>query len=249
MRNGILWLALAWIMLLLPICLSQASKSALKADDGDGGSGDLFTNDIEKVNPLTPDDTESSGDDEDGPDTDGGSGGGSGVEDGSGSGENPIVNRTASYKTDMPLKTTTMVDTINDLDLNREITKGPTTETTTKIKDGFIVTTLRNTDVDQLDQNENYTVIITPGDSKSLPSMGEEEEEDDNRGINFTVAIIVGVVVGAMLSILIIVCLVYRLRKKDEGSYCLDEPSTVMLRNDTDSPPPKENGTKSDSPY
>ena len=36
--------------------------------------------------------------------------------------------------------------------------------------------------------------------------------------------IICGAVAGIILIVLIIVFLVYRLRKKDEGSYALDEP-------------------------
>lgn len=60
-------------------------------------------------------------------------------------------------------------------------------------------------------------------------------------GVNFTVGIIIGVVVGAILAILIIVFLVYRLRKKDEGSYSLDEQSsTAFIRSEADKGKGKE---------
>lgn len=63
-------------------------------------------------------------------------------------------------------------------------------------------------------------------------STGDEEKQ---KGVSFTLGIIIGVVVGAILAILIIVILVYRLRKKDEGSYSLDESSTQFIR-DPDNP-------------
>jgi hypothetical protein len=66
-------------------------------------------------------------------------------------------------------------------------------------------------------------------DPAGEPSSKVEEVE---AGVNFTVGIIVGVVVGAILAILVIVFLVYRLRKKDEGSYSLDEPSSQAFIRD-----------------
>lgn len=39
-----------------------------------------------------------------------------------------------------------------------------------------------------------------------------------------TTAIIGGSVVGLLFAILIVMFIVYRMRKKDEGSYALDEP-------------------------
>jgi len=59
-----------------------------------------------------------------------------------------------------------------------------------------------------------------------------EEEIDEKSGVGFTIGIIIGVVVGAILAILVIVFLVYRLRKKDEGSYSLDEPSSQAFIRD-----------------
>lgn len=66
---------------------------------------------------------------------------------------------------------------------------------------------------------------------------GGSNDNDVETGVNFTVGIIIGVVVGAILAILVIVFLVYRLRKKDEGSYSLDEPSSQAFIRDEKSNP------------
>lgn len=45
-----------------------------------------------------------------------------------------------------------------------------------------------------------------------------------NGVITFLAAVIGGAVVGLLCAILVVMFIVYRMRKKDEGSYALDEP-------------------------
>ncbi|XP_065652565.1 syndecan-2-B [Hydra vulgaris] len=71
--------------------------------------------------------------------------------------------------------------------------------------------------------------------SQSVTTKSQEigKQVEEQPGINFTLGIIIGVVVGAVLAILVIIFLVYRLRKKDEGSYSLEEQSTqAFITND-----------------
>lgn len=81
------------------------------------------------------------------------------------------------------------------------------------------------------DENENVIDVKTTRDPNNVEaSTGDKTEK---AGVKFTIGIIVGVVVGAVLAILVIVFLVYRLRKKDEGSYSLDEQSSqAFIRDD-----------------
>lgn len=207
----------------------KTSTSRLNIEESDGGSGDPVKKVLEK-NVVPPDDTEASGEDgDDDEDSDGGSGVGSG----SGSGALP---------TNITVKPTTIQTVV-------VINKGEgTTTVSTSIVD---VTTKKFGVITGVDSNPKQNTTQTRGGIDPIivdpepdvaKSMTPDDESDAglaNSGVNFTVAIIVGVVVGAILSILIIVFLVYRLRKKDEGSYSLDEQSSAMLRADTDSPPPK----------
>lgn len=232
----------AWLRLLIVVCALFVTRSAVRSDkkplltyeEGDAGSGDTVRKVIEK-NVVIPDDTESSGEgepsDDDTEDEEGSGGSGSGE----GSGYIRRTNGTIS-----PATTQTVV-VINNGD----------GASTTKTK---IVVDVTTNDVDPVDINNNVdpnsnnnekgfnntlsNVIPDTQQSKSTDTLVDDTGLG-NSGVNFTVAIIVGVVVGAILSILIIVFLVYRLRKKDEGSYSLDEQSQTMLRNDADSPPPK----------
>ena len=111
---------------------------------------------------------------------------------------------------------------------------------TTKVKSGTDNTTpvvinitlvTKKTTAEEETTTKKFVVI------QADPNPGKSSSEKEGTGINFTLGIIIGVVVGALLAILIIVFLVYRLRKKDEGSYSLDEQSsTAYLRTDTDNP-------------
>jgi len=223
---------------------AEVNKSLLNVKVEEGGSGDTLINVIEKVDGETPDDTEWSGDDADDAEESG---------SGSGSGDDPTivkVNTTATvsptFKIDTSrLQTTQRVVVINDRDGSTTVTTTDKATTKKKVDEGFksVVTTMGNS---VEDDPWDTVVKNTTGDGlneiQTDKSTGDNDSGNsgvENSGVNFTVAIIVGVVVGAILSILIIVFLVYRLRKKDEGSYSLDEPSSAMLRADTDSPPPK----------
>jgi len=64
----------------------------------------------------------------------------------------------------------------------------------------------------------------------------KHEVKGSKKGLSFTTGIIIGVVVGAVLALLIILFLVYRLRKKDEGSYSLEEPITGYTKQEPGSP-------------
>ena len=80
-------------------------------------------------------------------------------------------------------------------------------------------------------------VIDDPTEDPSL--IGNTAKSSGNRSqpaISFTTVIIIGVVVGALLAVLVILLLVYRLRKKDEGSYSLDEPITGYTKQEPGSP-------------
>lgn len=171
----------------------------------------------------TPDDSESgdgSGDD----DTE--------IYSGSGSGEpEPVTEKPA---TDSP---TTKVKTKPPT----KQTKSPPSSTMVMINE--VETTKKAKTTDEKDENENEIIIgERPTKEVEDPSnkVGASHKDDDKGdksnktagGIDFTVGIIVGVVVGAILAILVIVFLVYRLRKKDEGSYSLDEPSSVAFIRD-----------------
>lgn len=62
-------------------------------------------------------------------------------------------------------------------------------------------------------------IILTSMDKQRIPT-------DNKTTINETpsVAVIGGAVVGLLCAILVVMFIVYRMRKKDEGSYALDEP-------------------------
>ena len=53
-------------------------------------------------------------------------------------------------------------------------------------------------------------------------------------------AVIGGAVVGLLCAILLVMFIVYRMRKKDEGSYALDEPKRSHHVNSYSKPPSRE---------
>jgi syndecan 2 len=53
-------------------------------------------------------------------------------------------------------------------------------------------------------------------------------------------AVIGGAVVGLLCAILLVMFIVYRMRKKDEGSYALDEPKRAHNANSYSKPPSRE---------
>ena len=60
--------------------------------------------------------------------------------------------------------------------------------------------------------------------------------KESRPALSFTTGIIIGVVAGAILALLVIIFLVYRLRKRDEGSYSLEEPITGYTKQEPGSP-------------
>ncbi|KPU76039.1 uncharacterized protein Dana_GF12095, isoform C [Drosophila ananassae] len=96
-----------------------------------------------------------------------------------------------------------------------------------------------NSNVHALDPNTN--VNSQPSDTKSIDHRGNGNEvvimsEDDRTSSFFSqpgilAAVIGGAVVGLLCAILVVMFIVYRMRKKDEGSYALDEPKRSPANN------------------
>lgn len=130
-----------------------------------------------------------------------------------------VVTTTTKTETEKPIspKTTT---------LSNEVDFGETTE------NPVIKGNPNDRDDNGDDEGMNNSIVTIKGPGNPQKSTGHDEKQT---GVSFTLGIIIGVVVGAILAILIIVILVYRLRKKDEGSYSLDESSTQFIR-DPDNP-------------
>jgi len=82
------------------------------------------------------------------------------------------------------------------------------------------------------------------------PDAGSEQDENTrirvNRPASFfaqpgiLAAVIGGAVVGLLCAILLVMFIVYRMRKKDEGSYALDEPKRSHNVNSYSKPPNRE---------
>lgn len=155
------------------------------------------------------DDTESSGDDN-------GSGG---------SGEGIDTTPSVIVVTEKPRKT------------SKATTKKPKTSSQSTVVDITEVTeatTDSDPTWDTTQSNEIPTDEKPTENPDNTVQAGATVGGDDSKSgtVDFTVGIIVGVVVGAILAILVIVFLVYRLRKKDEGSYSLDEQSSQAFIRD-----------------
>lgn len=133
-----------------------------------------------------------------------------------------VVTPTTETETEKPTspKTTSLG---NEVDVE-ETSENPITELSPNEDDD------QDDNYDDDGTNNRIDTIKAPANPQK--STGHDEKQ---KGVSFTLGIIIGVVVGAILAILIIVILVYRLRKKDEGSYSLDESSTQFIR-DPDNP-------------
>eukprot|EP00099_Drosophila_melanogaster_P002402 NP_001137728.1 syndecan, isoform D [Drosophila melanogaster] len=93
--------------------------------------------------------------------------------------------------------------------------------------------------VHELDPNTN--VNSQPSDTKGIDHRPNGNEvvimsEDDRTSSFFSqpgilAAVIGGAVVGLLCAILVVMFIVYRMRKKDEGSYALDEPKRSPANN------------------
>lgn len=243
MKFDILLGALLLCIVKATIPIGTVNGNLLNVEEGGSGTdNDTLTNSIEKINGGSKKsidlDTESSGDGLDGSIDEEISGSGDGDETSSGSGGYPTlpkvmttVSPTFRISTDRTNRTSQAVVVINT---------GVSTTAKVPTDKGITPTT----DIDNSVEDPVSFNTVSTDDNDPIVVIGKATGEDDSEGsgVNFTVAIIVGVVVGAILSILIIVFLVYRLRKKDEGSYSLDEPSSAMLTAETDSLPHKGKG-------
>jgi syndecan 2 len=82
--------------------------------------------------------------------------------------------------------------------------------------------------------------------TKKPPSSGTDNRSPINRSTSFfaqpgiLAAVIGGAVVGLLCAILLVMFIVYRMRKKDEGSYALDEPKRSPNVNSYSKPPSRE---------
>jgi len=234
--------------------LALANGGDINIDEQDGGSGDPVVKEVVTRVVLEQDDTEqeSVGGDTDGEDDDTQDGSGSGTEDCGGSGEGGSGCSSGDVEPTSHAKTTTpsIVVVTEYVDVDDGTTDAPESSSTKSSAAAVVKTSASTTKGPkkpmkpeetnvELHKTDEPTGGVPVDPITGAPSRSDADAGILSSGVNFTVAIIVGVVVGAILSILIIVFLVYRLRKKDEGSYSLDEQSSAMLRADTDSPPPK----------
>ncbi|XP_004444436.2 syndecan isoform X6 [Drosophila pseudoobscura] len=104
---------------------------------------------------------------------------------------------------------------------------------------GSSINTGGGSNVHELDPNTN--VNSQPSDTKPVDHRPNGNEvvimsEDDRTSSFFSqpgilAAVIGGAVVGLLCAILVVMFIVYRMRKKDEGSYALDEPKRSPANN------------------
>ena len=145
-------------------------------------------------------------------------------------------------KSKKPVVATEFID--NSVNDNVYTEKSPRKLTTDIIKDINVSPTTEGMEKNMpgshtaLHPNAVREGLRQPG--KTLQQKGTDGGQSETKGLSFTVGIVIGVVIGAILAILIILFLVYRLRKKDEGSYSLDEPITGYQRHDSPGSPLSE---------
>ena len=172
----------------------------------------------------------SNGDDEDGEDSsasvlsDEGSGGG-----GSGSGEKATTeatDETTTEKVDVNVVTPTRAKTTK----KTKKTTG-TTEHTTEMSNEIDASTPKEK---KSTKHEDQSTKA-PTDSNGIEAQALVDPEEKVLRV-LTTEVIAAVVVGAVCAVILIAFLVYRLRKRDEGSYPLNDSSykdTYKLRGDT----------------
>lgn len=158
------------------------------------------------------DDTESSGDD---------NGSGSGI---------------GSEKTSIDTTPTVVVVTTKPKK-TKATTKKPKTSSSSTVQIINEITDEPTTKKKTTESNDIPEFTKSTEDPKNMAIQDTPKDLNKSGTVDFTVGIIVGVVVGAILAILVIVFLVYRLRKKDEGSYSLDEQSSqAFIRDEKTNP-------------
>lgn len=97
----------------------------------------------------------------------------------------------------------------------------PTTTTSTTTTTTTTSTTTTTTSTTQTPKRPDTEVVRQEADVNAAP---EERSTSFFSQPGILAAIIGGAVVGLLCAILLVMFIVYRMRKKDEGSYVLDEP-------------------------
>ena len=104
---------------------------------------------------------------------------------------------------------------------------------------------------DDKEDNRNR-VVVTTTETTRKQYEGKPTESPEvhrvppSRNVSFfaqpgiLAAVIGGAVVGLLCAILLVMFIVYRMRKKDEGSYALDEPKRAHNANSYSKPPSRE---------
>lgn len=104
---------------------------------------------------------------------------------------------------------------------------------------------IREHDPITIDGPEPTTTTTTEPPRKSIPDVSQGPKTT-NRSTSFfaqpgiLAAVVGGAVVGLLCAILFVMFVVYRMRKKDEGSYALDEPKRSPTVNSYSKPPSRE---------
>lgn len=121
----------------------------------------------------------------------------------------------------------------------------PIEETEVRVVEPDNTANTRTNNLDETDQDHGKPMLV------DVPPSESEEPEDNRHGNGVIVqntkheervtsffaqpgilaAVIGGAVVGLLCAILVVMFIVYRMRKKDEGSYALDEPKRSPTSN------------------
>ncbi|XP_076294969.1 syndecan isoform X2 [Lasioglossum baleicum] len=109
----------------------------------------------------------------------------------------------------------------------------PTEPEEPHLVDEHVVKTKEKTIVETVNRPDNEADVIEPsggeGDHSDNTDVYMNPKHEDRASSFFAqpgvlAAVIGGAVVGLLCAILVVMFIVYRMRKKDEGSYALDEP-------------------------
>lgn len=221
----------------------QFAKRLRRAVDEAAGSGDDLSN---------ADDTDASGSGENADGSGSGSlkepddneDGNSDCEGSGGSGgcEAPVITKLKTTKTPVQTKTsrkqTTKQATVVDINTTQRPSQTggksvapskPGPASSARPKDS--ATTINNI-IHVVKPTQSQNNSVEEGDNSAI--VGSVNNDGASGGVDYSIGIIIGIVVGLILAILIILFLVYRIRKKDSGSYILDEKSShdPMLQDD-----------------
>ena len=127
----------------------------------------------------------------------------------------------AETKKPLTIASTIETDSVNDVEIINSPTSRPVKSTKAKATES---------------PNDIPEPVEDPRLLGNTAKSKNQINGDSKPAISFTTGIIIGVVVGALLAVIVILLLVYRLRKKDEGSYALDEPITGYTKQEPGSP-------------